>query len=495
MDEIKSRCTNGDDGKVHDFWKDTLGCPRHIVAPMVDQSELAWRLLSRRYGADLVYTPMLHAGVFLRDAGYRKQALATCPEDRPLIVQFCANTVDNFVNAAKYAQDMCDAVDLNLGCPQMIAKRGHYGSFLQDNWELLHDMVSTACKLISVPITCKVRIFPEIEKTIKYAQMLEHAGCQLLTVHGRTREQKGHKAGLASWKHIKAVKESVKIPVVSNGNIRYLSDVEQCFAETGVDGVMTAEGNLTNPALFSGKMPPVWVMAEEYLQLARQYPPEVSAVRAHLFRLWHKCLPLHPDLRSALASATGFEKIVAVNESLTGRVVAACSGDVNIMADQVTNGDVEVWRCQPYIRPALPKTEGGELVGEKREHPDGEVDSKPKKVKRPANKRKGGNPAVSREVRKAAAFERMYRHCSDCTGNPAGKKCDHDRCRPCCKKYCGSNVYDCVGHKLRFATRLAQQKSEGESREGVTDTNPAAPLRTDIPSSTTPPTTVTEAAS
>ncbi|XP_010616970.1 tRNA-dihydrouridine(16/17) synthase [NAD(P)(+)]-like isoform X1 [Fukomys damarensis] len=439
-----------------EFWSRTLGGARHVVAPMVDQSELAWRLLSRRHGAQLCYTPMLHAQVFVRDANYRKENLYcdVCPEDRPLIVQFCANDPEVFVQAALLAQDYCDAIDLNLGCPQMIAKRGHYGAFLQEEWDLLQKMIQLAHEKLSVPVTCKIRVFPDIDKTVRYAQMLEQAGCQLLTVHGRTKEQKGPLSGAASWEHIKAVRvrpfcldrKAVAIPVFANGNIQSLHDVERCMQDTGVQGVMSAEGNLHNPALFEGRSPAVWELVEEYLDIVRLYPCPLSCVRAHLFKLWHHTLQVHQQLRDELAKVKTLEGIAAVSQALKLR----CQEDMSRQEEGAQPaGDLPFfhWICQPYVRPG-PREASKENSGSSKralEEEEGSMDglSKNKQKKQLRNPHKTFDPSLKPK----------YAKCDQC-GNPKGNRCVFNLCRGCCKKRAFKETADCPGHGLLFKTKL-----------------------------------------
>lgn len=184
---------------------ESIGRPRLHVAPMVDQSELAFRLLCRRHGATAAYTPMLHARLFLENRKYREEHFTTTMNgsDRPLFVQFCANDPQILLGAARLVQDHCDAIDINLGCPQRIAKKGRYGAFLMDDLDTVEAMVKTLHENLRVPVTCKVRIFPELEKTLQYVKMIERAGCSLLTVHGRTRAMKDTKQNRADWDAIR----------------------------------------------------------------------------------------------------------------------------------------------------------------------------------------------------------------------------------------------------------------------------------------------------
>lgn len=186
-------------------------------------------------------------------------------KDRPLFVQFCANNPDELLAAAKHVQHFCDAVDLNLGCPQGIAKKGHYGAFLQEDWDLIYELINKLHLELDIPVTAKMRVLETKEKTLEYAKMILSAGASILTVHGRRREQKGHNTGLADWGMLRYLRDNLPPETVmfANGNILQHEDIARCLQETGVDGVMSAEGNLYDPTIFA-EPPPAGQEGREY---------------------------------------------------------------------------------------------------------------------------------------------------------------------------------------------------------------------------------------
>ncbi|XP_076956134.1 uncharacterized protein LOC143631177 [Bidens hawaiensis] len=297
------------DARIEKHWK-SLDEPKLIVAPMVDNSELPFRLLCRKYGAT---APMLYSHIFAEDEKYRASEFTTCKEDRPLFVQFCANDPDTLLEAARRVEPYCDYVDINLGCPQRVAKQEYYGAFLMDNLPLVKSLVEKLSQNLSIPVSCKIRIFPDLQDTLNYAKMLEDAGCALLAVHGRKRNEIDFKNIRANWEAIRAVKNALRIPVLANGNIRHMDDVKRCLEETGADGVLSADTLLENPALFSGFRTADLVtdgeegvqdaqldqadLVVEYLKLCEKYPVPWRMIRDHVDRMLGEWFKVHLHVR------------------------------------------------------------------------------------------------------------------------------------------------------------------------------------------------------
>ncbi|GFH48086.1 hypothetical protein CTEN210_04562 [Chaetoceros tenuissimus] len=233
---------------------------KYILAPMVGASELPFRLLCRKYGAQTCYTPMMSSTKFASDPKYRQEEFQTIPEDRPLVCHFSANDPTEFTNAAKLVQDKCDAIDLNLGCPQRTAYLGHFGSYLLEKKDrkLICDIVKMASKNLSIPIFCKIRLLDTIEDTIELCKQLKDAGASLIAIHARYRasfERKGPGArdGPALLDQILKVREALgdnSPKIIANGNVVTYDDVLSNMRFTKADGIMSAEGILDDPALF-----------------------------------------------------------------------------------------------------------------------------------------------------------------------------------------------------------------------------------------------------
>mmetsp|Transcript_25037 Transcript_25037/g.64633 ORF Transcript_25037/g.64633 Transcript_25037/m.64633 type:complete len:452 (-) Transcript_25037:179-1534(-) len=314
--------------RAYAFWKG-VGEPRTILAPMVNQSELAFRMLARRHGAPLCFTQMLPAGVFVEQKTYRSDAFERHAADRPLIAQFCGDDPSTLVRAASCVAPYVDAVDLNCGCPQGIARRGHYGAFLLDEPDLIVDIVRHLSSALSVPVTVKLRVQPSEEATLALARRLQEAGCVMLTVHGRTREQKSR--GEADWAAIARIKAALDIPVVANGGVESPEDIARCLDATGCDSVMTSEAALENPGIFGGQpctRASQARLAEEYLDLLQVHPPpNASIIRAHLFKLLYMALTDHVDMRAAFAEAQTVEQLCVAARTVIKSEKARASAD------------------------------------------------------------------------------------------------------------------------------------------------------------------------
>jgi tRNA-dihydrouridine synthase len=226
------------------FYK-TLNSPKFISAPMVDQSELAWRILVRNNGCDLAYTQMILAKSFLVSKEYRN---ACCDFldyshvsgsneisenalnlEKNVIIQIAGDNPDHLIKVGKELQSKAAAIDLNLGCPQQTAKKGNYGSHLLQNTDLELSILDKMISKLDCPITTKIRIFDDDDRTTRFCQDLEKIGVSLITVHGRTVRANKLFVGSANWDIISKIKQSVSIPIIANGGISSYQDAIKCL--------------------------------------------------------------------------------------------------------------------------------------------------------------------------------------------------------------------------------------------------------------------------
>ncbi|XP_028810052.1 tRNA-dihydrouridine(20a/20b) synthase [NAD(P)+]-like [Denticeps clupeoides] len=223
-----------------------------VCAPMVRYSKLTFRSLVRRYDCDVCFTPMIVAADFVRSVKARDSEFTTNQADRPLIVQFAAKDAQSLADAARVVAPFSDGVDLNCGCPQRWAMAEGYGACLINKPELVKDMVQHVRNQVDNPnyaVSIKIRIHKDIRRTVDLCQKAEAAGVSWVTVHGRTADERHQPV---HYDAIKTIKDSLSVPVIANGDIKSLQDIESTHQQTGVDGVMAARGLLANPAMFAG---------------------------------------------------------------------------------------------------------------------------------------------------------------------------------------------------------------------------------------------------
>ncbi len=223
-----------------------------VLAPLSGYSDAAMRLLAREYGAGLVYTEMISCVAYLRDNRRTLLRAAWLPQEKPVALQIMGADVDLMRRAAERAQrDGADIIDINMGCPAKRIVKTESGSALMRSPERAERIMRAMVQSVDLPVTVKLRTgwSQEVGDARAVAEAAEAAGVAAITIHGRTQTQKFN--GKADWEVIQAVKESVRIPVIGNGDVETPREAVARLRSYGCDGVMIGRGAMGRPWIFS----------------------------------------------------------------------------------------------------------------------------------------------------------------------------------------------------------------------------------------------------
>ena len=228
--------------------------PGVYLAPMAGITDQVFRRLCFEKGCDGATTEMVSAQGYLtapKDRNAYRFLLASFPEEGRLAVQLFGSEPQFLAEAAKRLTDLgaFSSIDINMGCPAQKVVGGQAGSALMKAPALAGRIVEAVKAATELPVTVKMRLGWQENTAVSFARVLESAGADGLTVHGRTRMQQY--SGKADWPAIGEVKAAVRIPVIANGDVTNGEEALRCLAETGCDGLAVGRGALGNPWLFA----------------------------------------------------------------------------------------------------------------------------------------------------------------------------------------------------------------------------------------------------
>ncbi|MDD2601452.1 MAG: tRNA dihydrouridine synthase DusB [Prevotella sp.] len=224
-----------------------------FLAPMEDVTDIGFRKLCKRFGADMVYSEFVSADAIIRSIKSTLDKMRIEDDERPVGIQIYGRDVDSMVEAAKIVETLNpDIIDLNFGCPvKKVAIKGAGSGLLRDIPKML-EITRAVVAAMHTPVTAKTRLGWDSNNLIitTLAEQLQDCGISALTIHGRTRSQMY--TGEADWTLIGEVKRNprIHIPIIGNGDITTPEQVKDAFERFGVDAVMVGRATFGRPWIF-----------------------------------------------------------------------------------------------------------------------------------------------------------------------------------------------------------------------------------------------------
>jgi tRNA-dihydrouridine synthase B len=308
-----------------------------FLAPMEDITDPSFRMVCKRYGADVMYTEFISSDGLIRDGQKSVRKLDIYDFERPIGIQLYGHLTEAMVEAALMAEEAKpEFIDINFGCPvRKIANRGA-GSGMLRTIPLMIGMTAAIVKAVKLPVTVKTRLGwdDENKNIVEVAERLQDAGIKALTIHGRTRAQMYR--GVADWTFIGAVKNNprMKIPIIGNGDIDSPFKAKEMFDRYGVDGIMIGRATVGRPWIFrdiahylrSGQLLPEPSVSEKagiallHLDKSLEFKEGKRAIyemRRHLSN-YFKGLPHFKESRLKLLTAVDPDEIKFIINEIKG---------------------------------------------------------------------------------------------------------------------------------------------------------------------------------
>ncbi len=230
-----------------------LGNKPLLLAPMEDVTDVGFRMMCKRFGADMVYTEFVSADALIRHISSTKRKLHILDEERPVAIQIYGRDAESMAEAAQLCEEAKpDVIDINFGCPvKKVAGKGAGAGMLRDIPKMLA-ITRRVVDSVNLPVTVKTRLgWDDSSKIIvELAEALQDCGIAALAIHGRTRAQMY--TGEADWALIGEVKRNpaIRIPIIGNGDVTSPESCLRRFEETGVDAIMIGRGSIGRPWIF-----------------------------------------------------------------------------------------------------------------------------------------------------------------------------------------------------------------------------------------------------